>query len=154
MQFVAAHADDTPVVQHQPVDGEAFTQRHAGRHRGIDEQLVEHGATRAEGHRRRVGARCAFDRHRAEVEGVGIDGWAPGRRERVAQAPARQRRDAARVHDVRRHGVAREGRAVDQQHAPAAAREQHRCGGAGAARADDDGVPVHRVAPRQSMPLG
>ena len=44
------------------------------------------------------------------------------------QAPAAQRVDAGGVDEVGGHGVARERRAVDQEHAVALLGEQHRCG--------------------------
>jgi hypothetical protein len=42
----------------------------------------------------------------AEVEGVGVDRRTAAGGDRVQQAPAIERGDAGRVHDVRRDGVA------------------------------------------------
>ena len=69
-----------------------------------------------------------------EIEGVGVNRRAAGRGEAIEQSPPRERGDAERLHHVRGHGVARERRAVDHQHAVALAGQQHRRRRTGAAR--------------------
>ena len=78
-----------------------------------------------------------------EVELVPGDGRATRRRQPVEQPPPLQGGDARRVDDVRREGVAGEGRAVDGEHAVSLPGEQHGGRRAGGAGPDDDGVVGH-----------
>jgi hypothetical protein len=137
---LALHADDASVLDQDAFDGEVFADVHSGFGRCIDEQLVQNGTPRAIGDRKRPGSRCAFDRERAKIEGVGLDGRATGRNEAVEQAPSRQRRHGKRVHHVGGYRVARKGRPVHQQDSVAFSREQHCSRRTCAACSDNDGI--------------
>ena len=140
---VTADAGHDSVGGEQLVDREAVPQLGARLDGGVDQQLVEHGPARAVAARDAVDRpRGPGDRQRPEVERVGVDRRATGRLQALQQAPALERGHARRVHMMRRHRVAREGRLVDQQHPVALAREQHRRGRSRAARSDNDRVVV------------
>ena len=141
LDSIAAHADDAVAVADDVAHQHAFPHLGAGFARGIDQQLVEHGAARAIHRRRavdRLGPPAKSDRARMHVHR--LDQRAAGRRQRVEQAPARQRRRGARPQEMGRHGVARKMRAIERQHVPATPCQQHRQRSAGAAYADDDRV--------------
>src|SRR5262249_46623573 len=93
--------------------------------RGVDEQLVEYSATRRVRDRVVTLSRSAFDHERAHVERVAMNGWAVRRHEPLEQTPALHRRATRRVDQVRRDGVAREGRSVDHEDVMALASEEH-----------------------------
>jgi hypothetical protein len=146
---VAADAGHAAVLDEDLLDGEPLPDLRPRLGRGVDQQLVEHGPPGAVGDRSVVGAGRPGDDEGAEVEGVGVDRRAPGRREPLQQPPPPQRRHARRVDDVGRERVAGEGRPVDDQDLVALAGQQHRGRRPGAARADHDRVvpvPIHAHA--------
>ena len=120
--------------------GELLADLGAGFRRRVHQQLVEHGAARAVGHRSGLGARRARERERPEVERVRVDRGAPGRDQSVEQAPSLHRLHRRGVEDVGRDRVARELRPVDDEHLVALAGQQHRGRRAGAARPHHDCV--------------
>jgi hypothetical protein len=139
-RFVAANARHHTVLDEDLVDGEPLAELGARRGGRPDEELVEHGPTRAErGHALRRPGR-AGDHDRSHVVGVRRHRRTARRPELLQHAPPLQRRDARRVDEMGRHHVARERRPVDQQHVVAVAREQHPGRRPSAARPDDDHV--------------
>ena len=138
---VPADARHRAVGGQDLVDGEALAQLRGRLDRGVDQERVQDGAARAVAVPDPVdGPRRAGDRQRPEVERVGVHGRAPGLHQAVQQPPALERRDPGRVHEVRRHRVAREGRLVEQQDPMALARQQHRGRRPRAAGPDHDRV--------------
>src|SRR5690606_844452 len=85
---VAADAGDSAVLEQQVLDDKSFADLRASLARGIEQQLVEHGAARAE---------CevhVLDRLRAarqgegtEVERVSLDRRTAGRHQTIQEAP-------------------------------------------------------------------
>ncbi len=138
---VTADPDDRAVLDDHVFDREALPHLGACCRRGVDEDLVEHGAARRVGDRVAVGRTSrAGDRERPEVEAVAVDRRATGRDDLVEHAPPLQRGDARRVDQVCRKGVARERRPIDDENLVALAGEQHCRRGAGAPGSDHDGV--------------
>jgi hypothetical protein len=136
----ALNADDAAVLHQNPVDGEALAHLGARFGRGVEQQLVEHGAARTVGDGGIRRSRRSFYGDRAEVERIGMNRRAARREKPVEQPPPGERRDGARVDDVGRRGVARERRAIHEQDSIALARKQHRGGRSRAAGADNDDV--------------
>ena len=152
---VAADAGDVPVLDQDLLDGEPLPDLRPRLGRGVDQQLVQHGPPGGVGDRALVGAGRPGDGEGAEVDRVGVDRRAPGRRDQVEQPPPAQRRHARRVDDVGRERVAREGRPVDDQDLVALAGQQHRGRRPGAACADHDRVvPVPVGAHARPLLLG
>ena len=137
---VAANTDHLAVLDQEALDGEFLADlgpRFGGR---VHEQLVQDRAPRRVGDGCRGCARSSGDRERAEVECIRVHGRATGCQNAFEQSPVLERRDAGWMDQMRRDGVAREGRPVDQQHPVALAGKQHRRRRSGAPRADDDRV--------------
>ena len=145
----ALDADDASVFDEELLHREALSNFRAGLSRGVDQQFVQHGPPRAVRDRRVCRARRAGDRERTEIERVGVDRRTSGRGQPIEQSPSRERGDAQRVHDMRRHRVARECRAVDHEHAVSLPGQQHRRWRTRAARAHDDRVVrrIHVISP-------
>jgi hypothetical protein len=142
----------TIVVEQDVLHGELLPGFDTGVGGGVHQDLVEHAAPRGVGGGGAVDrAGRAGDGERTEVERVGVDRRTACRQNVVEQPPAPQRGDARRVDDVGGDRIARERRPVDQQDPMALPGEQHGGAGAGAARADDDGVvsAVHRSSSRR-----
>jgi len=137
---VAADTGDAPFLDDDVLDGETLADLRACLGRAVDEQLVEHGASRTVRDRGVGCPRASGDRERAEVERVRVDRRTTGCREPLEQSPLAKRRHSGRVDDVGRHRVARERRPVDDEHVVPLAREKHRGGRPGAARSDHDCV--------------
>ena len=126
---VTADAGDRSLGAQQLVDGEPLAQLRTRLHRCLDQQLVQHRAPRAVATRDAVDRlRRAGDRQRPEVERVSLDRRTARLLQMIQQPPARERRDPRRMHEVRGHRVAREGRLVEQQDPIALACQQHRRG--------------------------
>jgi len=66
------------------------------------------------------------DREWPEVEGILVKRRATGDKQPMQKIPTLRARDPWRMDDVRGHRVAWKRRLVDEQHAIALAREQHR----------------------------
>ena len=88
MLRAALDADRPSVLDQDLLDGEAFADLRAGLGGRVDEQLVEYRPPRAVGDRCFSCARRAGDREGTEVEGVGVDRRASGRRQAIEKAPS------------------------------------------------------------------
>ena len=122
-------------------DGDAVAELGAGRGGGVDEDRVEHRATRRV---ERVHAERWPDRDHHLLAAV-VEGGAPDRRsprfdDAVDQPPAVELEDAGPHEAVGGEGVGAVAGTVHDEHALAVAGEEHGGGGAGGAGADDDRV--------------
>ena len=139
----AANTGDAVVLEGQVVDGEPLPELGAGRDGGVDEHLVERRAARAEADRHPVDDQVVSgQREVAEVHHDRGHRGTAGGQQRVEQPPAAQACRPVPVDEVTVGDLAREARAVDQEHVEPGARQQHRRRRAGAASPDDDRV-VH-----------
>ena len=126
---MASDAGDGVVRHQQLVDGEALPNFDAGLGRGMEQEAVEHGATRAEPAQAVVRVRDGAPKgERADIERhVPADRRCTCRCQLAEETPARQDFGAVGPEDVRRDGIAREGGSVDEQHLESLARQEHGC---------------------------
>ena len=141
-------------VDAEPIDGHAEADLDAGRSSRLDHDRVEHGAARSV---ERVDARLGLDLDGVDRVAVAHHVLVHRRRaggdHRIEQAPALELEHAGPHQGVGRQRVGPGAAAIDQENATAAAREQHRGGGAGDPGADHDGVVLGGLGSR-SEPAG